>query len=156
MLSARTTKAKVFNNTDFANYWKSLLLADKEVLRMLARQFAPGSNRPVAARLRLDAAIDDSAAGHRLRKEAGETPQTTEVIGIDRSTGLDLNGVETAARRQQKIDLIADSITEEIQVARQTAIELLLEHIGDHQVLEQSAEQRIAFDLLRRSDTLRS
>jgi hypothetical protein len=56
----------------------------------LARQFAPGSDRPVAARLRLDAAIYDSAACHNLRKEAGETPQTTEVIGIDRSTGLDL------------------------------------------------------------------
>ena len=30
------TKAQVFNNADFGNYWKTLLPADQEVLRMLA------------------------------------------------------------------------------------------------------------------------
>jgi hypothetical protein len=50
-----TTKTKVFNNADFANYWKSLLPADKEVLRMLAEGVQDVHGK--AARTRLATAL---------------------------------------------------------------------------------------------------
>jgi hypothetical protein len=49
------TKAQVFNDAEFANYWKSLLPADREVLRMLAEGVPDLHGK--AARTRLGAAL---------------------------------------------------------------------------------------------------
>ena len=101
----------------------------------------------------LSAAIHQVSLRRRGAGEITEAAQAFKEIGVQTLGGFDLQGVQLAALIEEQVHLPPGMVPPKVGVGPQSAVVILLEHLGDDQVFEQRTAGIVCKQVLLRLDT---